>query len=55
MDVADLDGDGNPDYALFNSSVHQTLVWYLSGVTRVGGVYGPSLPSGWETGGSWRF
>jgi hypothetical protein len=43
MDVADFDGDGNPDYLLFNPSTHQTAIWYLSGVTLVGGAFGPTL------------
>ena len=47
MDVADFNGDGNPDYALFAPSTRQTAIWYLSGVMRVGGAYGPTLPSGW--------
>jgi hypothetical protein len=31
IDVADLNRDGNNDYALFNSSTRQTAIWYLSG------------------------
>jgi hypothetical protein len=45
MDVADFDGDGNLDYLLFNPSTHQTAIWCLSGVTLVGGAFGPTLPS----------
>ena len=45
MDVADFDGDGNPDYLLFNPSTHQTAIWYLSAVTFHGGALGPTLPS----------
>ena len=44
--VADFDGDGRPDYLLFNSSTGQTAIWYLSGTTYVRGAYGPSLPDG---------
>ena len=33
--------------ALFNPGTHQTAIWYLSGVTFVGGAYGPTLPSAW--------
>ncbi|HET9367404.1 MAG TPA: hypothetical protein VFO22_04985, partial [Candidatus Udaeobacter sp.] len=25
----------------------QTAIWYLSGVTFIGGAYGPTLPGGW--------
>jgi hypothetical protein len=32
---------------LFNASTHQTAIWYLSGVTFVGGHFGSTLPSGW--------
>jgi hypothetical protein len=34
--VADFNGDGNPDYALFNASTRQTALWHLSGVTFAG-------------------
>ncbi len=47
MDVADFDGDGNPDYLLFNPSTHQTAIWYLSGGALVSGLFGPTLPSSW--------
>jgi len=45
--VADFNRDGHRDYLLFNSSNHQTAIWYLSGRTLVGGAYGPIIPSGW--------
>src|SRR5438552_65165 len=45
--VADFNGDGHPDYALFNSTTGQTAVWYLSGPTLIGAAYGPSVPAGW--------
>jgi len=45
--VADFNRDGHRDYLLFNSSNHQTAIWYLSGRTLVGGAYGPTIPSGW--------
>ena len=28
--VADFNSDGKPDYALYNSAVQQTAVWYLN-------------------------
>ena len=30
IDVADFNGDGKPDYALFNPSTRHTTIWYLS-------------------------
>jgi hypothetical protein len=33
---------------LFNSGTGQTAIWYLSGLTFVGGAYGPNVPSGWQ-------
>ena len=44
IDVADFNRDGNNDYALFNSSTRQTAIWYLSGVTHIGGAWGQNLP-----------
>jgi hypothetical protein len=45
--VADFNSDSNLDYALFNRGTRQTGIWYLSGVTLLGGASGPTLPSGW--------
>ena len=53
--MADFNRDGNNDYALFNSSMRQTAILYLSGVTVVGGAWGPTLPSGWTLIGTADF
>jgi hypothetical protein len=45
--TADFNGDGSPDYVLY-ASTRQTAIWYLSGVTRVGGAYGPTLTADWN-------
>jgi hypothetical protein len=45
--VADFNGDGHRDYALFNLGTRQTAIWYLSGPTFIGGAFGPTLPAGW--------
>jgi hypothetical protein len=45
--VSDFDRDGHRDYLLFNSSNHQTAIWYLSGPKFIRGAYGPTIPSGW--------
>jgi hypothetical protein len=31
--VADFNDDGHPDYLLFNANTHQTVIWYMTGVT----------------------
>ena len=41
----------NLDYALFNPSTHQTAIWYLSGVTFLGGAFGPTIASGYQLTG----
>ena len=45
--AADFNGDGKPDYALYNANTRQTAVWYMNDNLFVGGAYGPSLPVGW--------
>jgi FG-GAP-like repeat len=45
--VADFNSDGKRDYLLFNASTRQSAIWYLSGVTFLGGAFGPTLPSNW--------
>jgi hypothetical protein len=45
--VADFDGDGHPDYALFNSNTGQTAIWYLNDNVFVSGAFSLTLPSGW--------
>ena len=44
----DFNGDGNPDYVLYNASTHQTVVWYLNNYVYIGGAYGPTIPAGWS-------
>jgi N-acetylneuraminic acid mutarotase len=46
--VADFNGDGKPDYALFNASTHQTAIWYLNGTVRLSAAFGPTVPGGWQ-------
>jgi len=53
--AADFDGDGNLDYALFNPSTRQSAIWYLSGVTFVGGAFGPTIASGYQLTGAADF
>jgi FG-GAP repeat. len=53
--TADLNGDGKPDYVLYNASTRQTAIWYLNNNVYVGGGYGPTLPAGMEFGWGSRF
>jgi FG-GAP-like repeat len=46
--VADFNGDGKPDYVLYNLSTRQTAVWYLNNNIRIGSAYGPTVPAGWS-------
>src|SRR5437879_4375538 len=41
--TADFNLNGRTDYLLFNTNTGQTAIWYMSGRTRVGAVYGPSV------------
>ena len=46
--MADFNGGGKPDYALFNPTTRQTAIWYMNNNAFAGGAYGPTLPSGWS-------
>jgi len=46
--AGDFNGDGYPDYALYNTTTRQTAIWYLRNNVYVGGGYGPTLPIGWS-------
>jgi hypothetical protein len=48
MGAADFNGDGNPDYLLFNSSNRATVIWYMDNNLRIAGNHGPTLPASWE-------
>jgi VCBS repeat protein len=45
--IADFNGDGHPDYVLFNIDTSHTAIWYLNNNVLVGGAYGPTIPNGW--------
>jgi VCBS repeat protein len=49
--ATDVNGDGKPDLVLYNASTHQTALWYMNNNVRIGGPYGPTLPSGWQAVG----
>jgi uncharacterized repeat protein (TIGR01451 family) len=44
---ADFNGDGLPDWVLYNPLTHQLAVWYTRDATFLGGAVIPSLPAGW--------
>ncbi len=44
----DFNGDGHPDYLLYDGSTRQTAVWYLNNNVYIGGAYAPTLPVGWS-------
>ena len=46
--TADFNGDGKPDYVLYNAGPRQTAIWYLNNNVFVGSAYGPTLPTGWS-------
>ena len=43
----DFNGDGKPDYVLYNAGTQQTAVWYLNNNLYIGGAFTPTLPAGW--------
>ena len=45
--VADFNGDGHPDYVLFNATNRRTAIWHLNNNVFIGGGFGPVLPTGW--------
>ena len=46
--TADFNGDGYPDYVLYNATTRQTAIWYLSNNVFISGAYGPTLPVDWS-------
>src|SRR5882724_12905656 len=50
-DTNDFNGDGHPDYVLYNANTRQTVIWYLNNNVRIAGASGPTLPAGWSVVG----
>ena len=46
--LTDFDGNGGPDYLLYNSSTRQTAVWYLNNYLLIGDAAGPTIWAGWN-------
>ena len=53
--VEDFNGDGKPDFLLFDFSSAKTAIWYLSGATFTRGVFGPTLAAGYILQGTADF
>ena len=45
--VTDFNGDGHPDFVLYNHSIHQTAIWYMNNNVHIGSHFGPTIPTGW--------
>jgi hypothetical protein len=46
--TADFNGDGKPDYLLYNPSTRQTYIWFLNNNVLVSNAAGPVAPAGWS-------
>ena len=46
--AADFDGNGKPDYLLYNPGMRQTAIWYLNNNVFVSAAFGPTIPPGWR-------
>ena len=46
--ATDFNGDGSPDYVLYDPDTRQTVVWYMDNNVHVTGSYGPTPPAGWS-------
>jgi hypothetical protein len=46
--AADFNGDGKPDYLLYNVNTQQTAIYYLDNNVYDHSAYGPTLPPGWS-------
>jgi hypothetical protein len=48
--TADFNGDGYPDYLLYQGSTRQTAIWYLNNNVFISSAFGPTPPAGWYLG-----
>ena len=44
----DVNGDGKPDYLLYNRTTQQTVIWYLNNDVLIGHAFGPTPWFGWS-------
>src|SRR5438552_13339560 len=53
--VTDFNGDGKPDYLLYNVTTRQTAMWYLNNNVHIGGALDATLAVGREFVGAVLF
>jgi elongation factor P hydroxylase len=53
--VADFNGDGHPDYLLFNEATRDTVIWYMNNNVHISGNHGPAVPTSWSVVGAADF
>ena len=44
----DFNGDGKPDYLLYNAATRQTAVWYMNNNVFVSGAFSRTISAGWN-------
>jgi hypothetical protein len=45
--TTDVNGDGKPDFLLYNTNTRGTAAWYMNNNLRIDGASTPALPAGW--------
>jgi hypothetical protein len=45
--TSDVNGDGKPDFLLYNTNTRGTAAWYLNNTIHIGGGFTLALPAGW--------
>jgi hypothetical protein len=46
--TGDFNGDGKPDYALYDPITRRTAIWYLNNNVYLRSAYGPTVTAGWS-------
>jgi hypothetical protein len=50
--TTDVNGDGKPDWVLYNASTQQTAVWYMNNNVRIASPYGTTISAGYKLVGT---